>query len=750
MSNLTDLLPAGAGGKQVDFVASGTIGNGVTVALKADGTVEAVSATGGGAEAGSPVVFEADTLYTSDKETSVVFDPVNNKIVIAYADTGNSGYGTAIVGTVSGTSISFGTPVVFESASTANPSMTFDSNANKVVIAYRDIGASLVGTAIVGTVSGTSISFGSPTVFNSGTRSYNITSVFDSNSNKVVIFYRDWGNSNYGTAIVATVSGTSISFGSEVVFNSASSSPFGACFDSSNNKTITPYTDFGNSSYGTAIVGTVSGTSISFGTATVFKAAAVASVGGIVFNSSGNKTVIAYKHGSYTLSAVVGTVSGTSISFGSEANIGSYDVNSASVTYDSSANKVVVLYNADGTSYTGYASVGEISGTNISFDPFVAFSGAQTYAIASAFDSSSNKVVIGYTDANNSSYGTSVVLQTESTNNTSFIGITDAAISDTASGSVTIKGGISTNVTGLTPNALYYVQDDGSLVAGATSIPFDISSASFVQSFSVAAQDSIPRDVVFNSDGTKMFILGDAGNKVHQYALSTGFDVSTASFVQSLDISNQGTAPEGLAFNADGTKMFVSDVGVDAVNQYALSTGFDISTASFSQSFSVSGQDTVPTNIAFNTDGTKMFILGDAGNDVNEYSLTTGFDISTASFVDSFSVAAQETSPNGLVFNSDGTKMFVVGFISDIVFQYNLATGFDVSTASYSSISFNVASQDGNPTGIAFNTDGTKMFIVGYQTDSVGEYTTTQTTFVTTVLAGKALSSTSINLDYTT
>ena len=44
MSNLSELLPAGAGAKSASFVASGTLGSGVTVALKADGTVEAASA----------------------------------------------------------------------------------------------------------------------------------------------------------------------------------------------------------------------------------------------------------------------------------------------------------------------------------------------------------------------------------------------------------------------------------------------------------------------------------------------------------------------------------------------------------------------------------------------------------------------------------------------------------------------------------------------------------------------------------
>ena len=107
--------------------------------------------------------------------------------------------------------------------------------------------------------------------------------------------------------------------------------------------------------------------------------------------------------------------------------------------------------------------------------------------------------------------------------------------------------------------------------------------------------------------------------------------------------------------------MFVIGYSGDDVNEYTLSTGFDVSTSTFVDSFSVGAQDTTPRDLAFNTDGTKMFVLGGAGNDVNEYTLTTGFDVSTSSFTDSFSVATQETLPKGLAFNPDGTKMFVVG-----------------------------------------------------------------------------------------
>ena len=56
-----------------------------------------------------------------------------------------------------------------------------------------------------------------------------------------------------------------------------------------------------------------------------------------------------------------------------------------------------------------------------------------------------------------------------------------------------------------------------------------------------------------------------------------------------------------------------------------------------------------------------MFVTGKAGDDVNEYTLSTGFDVSTASFVDAFNFSSEEVHPGGLAFNNHGTKMFVVG-----------------------------------------------------------------------------------------
>lgn len=467
MSNLSELLPTGGGQNAVDFVASGTLSSGQTVVLKTDGTVEAAAETAIPETVGSESVYEEGNAAPN----SVAFDSSNNKIVIAYRDGSNSGYGTSVVGTVSGTSISFGTPVIFNSVSTDYTRVVFDSNASKVVIAYR--GAVNRGKAIVGTVSGTSISFGTEAQFESGSTE-KVDIAFNSSANKVVISYADAGNSEYGKAIVGTVSGTSISFGSETTFNSAVTQETRIAYDSNADKVVIVYKNQGNFNRGTAIVGTVSGTSISFGTPVVYLSATVESMS-ITYESNAQKVVIAYSDGTsgnYYGRAIVGTVSGTSISFGTQATIQSAVTSDTSISFDSNVNKVVVSYTEGSPTYAGSLRVGTVSGTSISFGSELSFNPATTDNVASTFDSNSNKIIIVYRDGDNSNYGTSVVFQNASTttNYTDFIGITAEAISDTATGAVNVYGGINEAQTGLTIGSDYYVQDDGSLSTTASSV----------------------------------------------------------------------------------------------------------------------------------------------------------------------------------------------------------------------------------------------------------------------------------------
>ena len=73
----------------------------------------------------------------------------------------------------------------------------------------------------------------------------------------------------------------------------------------------------------------------------------------------------------------------------------------------------------------------------------------------------------------------------------------------------------------------------------------------------------------------------------------------------------------------------------------------------------------LPEGVAFNNDGTKMFVTDQGADIVAEYTLTTGFDVSSASVVDSFFFYSEEGYPAGLAFNNDGTKMFVAGILED-------------------------------------------------------------------------------------
>ena len=404
--------------------------------------------TGSAASAGSPVVFESAEI----DRTQTVFDSQNNKIVIAYRDAGNSYYGTAIVGTVdnSDNSISFGTPVVVESATLGFfGTLSFDSSNNKVVVPY-EIGSQ--GKVKIGTVSGTGISFGSAVnISDPGT---SITTVFDSNSNKVAFLYN--GTSNYTKSKVGTVSGTSISFGTEVNVASAEPSFTSGAFDSNANKVVFAYR---RSVAGRAIVGTISGTDISFGTEYVFHNTNAQQTS-TTFDTSSNKIVISYQD--YSASpragnAVVGTVSGTDISFGSPVTFNTTIAEDTAIVFDSSVNKVIIFYDdADNSNY-GTAISGTVSGTTVSFDSETVFESASVEKISAAFDSNANRAVVAYEDVGNSQYGTAVVF------NPTTIATTRGQVADGGHALIDTQGAISDNQIGLTAGQSYFVQNDGTI-----------------------------------------------------------------------------------------------------------------------------------------------------------------------------------------------------------------------------------------------------------------------------------------------
>ena len=447
MSKLSELLPAGAGAKSAKFVASGTLASGVTVALKSNGQVEAVNGADDGV--GAAVAFLAENT----EWISCAFDSNLNKVVVSYKDNGNyNGRGFAVIGTVSGTSISFGNPVEFDNTSGSAVTYTacvFDPSSNKVVIAY---GIGDQGKAIVGTVSGTSISFGSKAEFEGTTSPQYVNAAYDANAQKIVIAYR--GVSSYGYGIVGTVSGTSISFGTKTAFSSAYSQSMGIAYDSNAQKVVIVW--YGVSGYGSSIVGTVSGTSISFGTFVNYMTSGESYPNAIGYDSTAQKVVIAFvdvANSNYG-TAIVGTVSGTSISFGTAVLFASKAINAISnaldVVYDSGINKVVIVFRDPNNIGETQSSVGTVSGTSLSFAPIFTIKATNNSWFDSVYDSNAGKVVVNYRTSGSSN---GIVYAPGFSNNNSFVGITDQAIANTATGSVVVQGGVITN-TGLIPYEL--------------------------------------------------------------------------------------------------------------------------------------------------------------------------------------------------------------------------------------------------------------------------------------------------------
>ena len=264
---------------------------------------------------------------------------------------------------------------------------------------------------------------------------------------------------------------------------------------------------------------------------------------------------------------------------------------------------------------------------------------------------------------------------------------------------------------------------------GASSVSgYGIAAAVYVEQTTFSGVSN-PVGLWFSPDGTKMYILDGPSTRIYEYNLSTAFKPSTYTYVTNQWLAATDSNQTGVVFNSTGTKMFTTGLTGIQINEYALSTAFAISSFSHTRSLSVSAQVGSPQDLTFNTDGTKMFVLDSVGDDVNEYTLSTGFNISTASFVDAFSISGQETSPTGLWFNSDGTQMFIVGTSSDTVFAYTLTTGFDVSSASYSGTSFSIAAKETSPSVVAFDATGSKMYVGGSQNDSVIEYTSALTNY---------------------
>ena len=472
MSNLSELLPAGAGAKSASFVASGTLGSGVTVALKSDGTVEVVSGTANPQEIGTL------TTYSDNGEfPSACYDSDNEKVVVVYKDRDNSQYATARVGTISGTSISFGTSVVFHSYSASNFAAVYDKTAQRVVVAFRDPNQSQRLSAVAGAVSGTSISFGSVQTGLSSYNSEGTSGDYHATQGVVVFAWRsNQGSDVFLMSRTVSTSGTTLTFGTREEWGDYIIRACRTVYDPNADKMVYVIeTQSGGDGY--ALHATVSSGSINFSGEDQFSTEV--SRPEIVYDSAIKKCVIVYRGAGDYLAAIVAYPAGNGVDFGTETFSTIEMDTGIKPIYDPAANKVVVLFEDNQVNPRTQNIVEiSISGTTPSFSGVTNVSserrvGTQDAGYGGTYDVAANRSFFSYIEESlNEAISFSYQSERDPDSNyLNFIGITDQAIADTATGAVIVQGGVSEKVSSLTTGSDYYVQADGTLSTTVSSVP---------------------------------------------------------------------------------------------------------------------------------------------------------------------------------------------------------------------------------------------------------------------------------------
>ena len=197
------------------------------------------------------------------------------------------------------------------------------------------------------------------------------------------------------------------------------------------------------------------------------------------------------------------------------------------------------------------------------------------------------------------------------------------------------------------------------------------------------SKDGTPSDITFSPNGNQMFVLGQVNNTVYEYALSERWLAnSTASYLQSFNIANEETTAHGLTFSNNGKKMFIVGAQTGEVNEYKLTNKFDVSSASFVQVLDISSTDNAPTGITFNPNGKKMFVTGNQNDSVYEYELTNKFDVASASLITTLDVSSEDNTPRDIFFSSNGEVMYILGKQGGDITVYQLSEPFDLRSAS--------------------------------------------------------------------
>lgn len=248
---------------------------------------------------------------------------------------------------------------------------------------------------------------------------------------------------------------------------------------------------------------------------------------------------------------------------------------------------------------------------------------------------------------------------------------------------------------------------------------FDVSTAQFIRTKDISAQDAGPTGIFFRADGLKMYLCGNASDSVHEYDLSVAWDISSAVFLQSATLPGLGSDTRDCFFSPDGLNLYIPSATV--IGQLKLSAAWDVSTRSLYATSSVAAVETSVVGIYFRDDGLRMYIIGQGSDEVNQYSLSDAWNVTSTSHVTFKSIAAQDGTSGDVFFHPEGTKMWMTGQGGNDISEYDLSDAWNVSTAAFTQ-AYSIAAQGGSPRGMHISPNGEDMYVIEQDDDGLDQY----------------------------
>jgi sugar lactone lactonase YvrE len=233
-------------------------------------------------------------------------------------------------------------------------------------------------------------------------------------------------------------------------------------------------------------------------------------------------------------------------------------------------------------------------------------------------------------------------------------------------------------------------------------------------SLDISAETSDARATTWHPDGSAIFLVGRGTQNVVAYTLEEPWNIATASFSQSFDLSGTHdsspplSVPHGLYIREDGGKMWVFHR--TEIWGYSLSESWDISTAMVATHAILSGFVRRGHDIDFYPDGTRLFIDDRDARAVHEVVLSTPWDVGTFTFVQTLDISDQEEQVRGIEFIHEGRTMLLLDTVRRHLMRYTLSAPYDLTTAVYSG-AYDLSDNTIQPRGLSVHPDERTVYI---------------------------------------